>query len=369
MQPDRHGIPCQRIRSCGPPQLGPPHEPTSRTQRLRRILRPIPFAVRRLSPAQVVPVKRKKKTAAAASSRGLEAKRLTSSAPPASIGTLADRIVADGGTVIGIYRDPLGGNWQVLAGLPLDIVEPTPYQRDLSESHVERLSKAINKLDRFLDPVIAVPAPDGKYWTPNGYHRLGALRLLGAKSIVAIVAAEPELAHRILALNTEKAHNLREKALEVARLAEGLAALDDRAEKEFETEFEEPSLVTLGFCYMQNGRFSGGAYQPILKRCEKFLGSKLPKALEVRKERAAKLLELNEAVNAGVAALKARGFESPYLKAFLVARINPLRFQRKAVADFDETIDKMIASAKRFDAAKVKQDQIARTGGPPAAEE
>ena len=48
--------------------------------------------------------------------------------------------------------------------------------------------------------------------------------------------------------------------------------------------------------------------------------------------------------------LKERGFESPYLRAFVVARINPLRFQRGAKADVDETIETMLASARRFDA-------------------
>ena len=281
---------------------------------------------------------------------------------------LAGRIGADGGSVLATYRDPLGGNWQILAALPLDRVEPTPYQRNLSETHVERLAKAISTLDRYLDPVIAVPAADGKYWSPNGYHRLGALKALGAKSIVALVVPEQEVAHRILLLNTEKAHNLRERALEVARLAEALAVLDDRPERDFAIEFEEPALLTLGLCYQQNGRFSGGAYHPVLKRCDKFLTTKLPKALETRRERAEKLLALNDAVNDAVKALKGRGLESPYLKAFVVARINPLRFQRKPTADFDETIDKMLASARKFDASKVKTDQVARTGGPPSEE-
>jgi ParB family chromosome partitioning protein len=284
------------------------------------------------------------------------------------VSTLARTIADDEGTVLATYRDPLGGHWQLLAALPLERVEPTPFQRDLSEAHVGRLAKAIDTLDRFLDPVIAVPAGDGKYWSPNGYHRLGALRQLGAKSIVAIVVPEPEVAHRILLLNTEKAHNLRERALEVVRLAEALAAMDDRPEREFATEFEEAALVTLGLCYQQNGRFSGGAYHPVLKRCDKFLASKLPTALATRRERAEKLLELNEAVNEAVKALKARGMESPYLKAFVVARVNPLRFQRKPTADFDETIDKMLASAKRFDPGKIKADQVARTGGPPSDE-
>ena len=313
--------------------------------------------------------KKKAKPTVPAASRGLDARRLASTQPPASVETLARTIEEDGGAALAIYRDPLGSHWQILAALPISAVEPTPFQRDLSEAHVARVASAIDRLDRYLDPVIAVPAGDGKYWSPNGYHRLGAMRELGAKSIVALVVPEPEVAHRILLLNTEKAHNLRERALEVSRLAEALAALDDRPEREYETEFEEAALVTLGFCYQQNGRFSGGAYHSVLKRCDKFLAAKLPNALITRRERAERLLELNELVNEAVKAMKERGLESPYLKAFVVARINPLRFQRKPTADFDETIDKMIASARRFDSGKIRADQVARSGGPPAAEE
>ncbi len=156
---------------------------------------------------------------------------------------------------------------------------------------------------------------------------------------------------------------MREKALEVNRLAEALASLDDRPEHEFETEFEEPGLLTLGQCYRENGRFAGGAYNPVLKRVEAFLALKLSKALAVRKERAEKLLALDAAVNAAVQALKARGFESPYLKAFIVARINPLRFKRGAKAEFDETVGKMLDAAKKFDATKIKADQVASAGG------
>jgi ParB family chromosome partitioning protein len=319
--------------------------------------------------AATKPRAKKKRAVAPAASRGLDARRLASATPPTSVATLGRTIEDDGGSVLATYRDPLGGHWQLLASLPLDRVEPTPFQRDLSEAHVGRVASAIDKLDRYLDPVIAVPAGDGKYWSPNGYHRLGAMRELGAKSIVALVVPEPEVAHRILLLNTEKAHNLRERALEVARLAEALAALDDRPEREFAIEFEEAALVTLGLCYQQNGRFSGGAYHPILKRCDKFLGSKLPSALDTRRLRAEKLLELNELVNEAVKGMKARGLESPYLKAFVVARLNPLRFQRKPTADFDETIDKMLAGARRFDAAKVRADQVARSGGAPSSEE
>ncbi len=314
---------------------------------------------------------RKKRAKKAVEPRGLTAKQVGSAEPPAAIGRLGERIVDDGGAILASYREPLGGQWQVLAALPIDRVEPTPYQRDLSEPHVARLASAMDRLGRFMDPVIAVPAADGMYWTPNGNHRLAALKTLGARAVVALVVPEPEVAHRILVLNTEKSHNVRERALEVIRLAEALAGLDDRAEKSYETEFEEASLLTLGACYQENGRFSGGAYHPVLKRIETFLGAKLSNALMVRRERAVKLLELDAAVVVAVQGLKARGFDSPYLKAFVLARINPLRFtlKRGQKADWDETIATMLASARRFDPGKVKADQVARAGGAPEGAE
>jgi ParB family transcriptional regulator, chromosome partitioning protein len=307
--------------------------------------------------------RRKKKSAP--EPRGLEASKVGGSPPPAQVEQLTRAIEQDGGSVLGTYRDPLGGHWQILAALPLEKVEPTPYQRDLSEAHVKRLASAIDRLDRFLDPVITVRTEEGRYWTPNGHHRVAGMKSLGARSIVALVVPEPEVAHRILLLNTEKAHNLRERSLEVIRLAQGLADLDDRPEQEFQNEFEEAALLTLGLCYQENGRFAGAVYHPVLRRTETFLPAKLSRALEVRSDHAKRVMELNEAVEETVKVLKERGFESPYLKAFVMARINPLRFQRKVTADFDETLEKMLTAVKKFDPGKVKADQVARAGGPP----
>ncbi len=312
-----------------------------------------------------MPPKRKKK--AEAKSRGLSVEEVASVKPSAAAAALSTAIRDDGGAPLAAYRDPLGGHWQILAALPLDKVEPTPFQRDLSEAHVKRLTGVIDALDRFLDPIIAVRSAEGRYWTPNGNHRLASLRGLGARSIVALVLPEPEVAYKILALNTEKAHNLREKSLEVIRMARDLAPRDSLSEKDYELEFEEAAFLTLGVCYEHNGRFAGGAYHALLKRIDAFLGKPLAKALEVRAERAAALLELDAEVVIAMKALKDKGFDSPYLRPFVVARINPIRFQRGAKAEFDETIAKMLASAKKFRADSVKPEQVARTGG--AAEE
>jgi ParB family chromosome partitioning protein len=298
-------------------------------------------------------------------SRGLAAPDLADGSPPAPAAQLREEIERDGGSVLAVFRDPLGSHWQLLAALPIDRVEPTPFQRDLSEAHVKRLTNVIDNLGRFLDPIIAVRKKDGGYWTPNGHHRLSAMKRLGARSIVALVLPEAEIAYKILALNTEKAHNLRERALEVIRMARDLSDVAPLAEKEYALEFEEPALLTLGVCYEKNGRFPGGAYHPVIKRVDEFFEEKLPKALQKREDRAASVIELEGAVSEAIKALQAKGFQSPYLRAFVVARINPLRFQRGAKASFDETFQKMIASARKFKPESVKADQLARASGPP----
>ena len=113
------------------------------------------------------PRRSRKRPEAAPRSRGIAADELGSGTQPAAVTRLAEAVEADGGAVLARYRDPLGGSWQLLAGLPIDLVEPTPYQRDLSEAHVTRLSAAIDKLGRYLDPIVAVRTDEGRYWTPE----------------------------------------------------------------------------------------------------------------------------------------------------------------------------------------------------------
>jgi len=225
----------------------------------------------------------------------------------------------------------------------------------------------VKKIDRFVDPIVAMSPRPGVYWTPNGNHRLSAMRTLGARSIVAIVVPEAAAAYHILALNTEKAHNLREKALEVIRMYKELMQLPETEEETYALEFEEPALITLGLCYEERPRFSGGAYHPVLKRVEEFLKKPMRTALESREERARKLLELDDAIVKQVNALKAKGLTSPYLKSFVVARVNPLRFRPKDAPpiSFDEVMERMIQAAAKFNPEKVKVDDLAKSGGIP----
>jgi ParB family chromosome partitioning protein len=302
-------------------------------------------------------------------STGLAAGELQAAAPPGAVAELHRLIEADGGKVLSVYRDPYGGQWLVQAALPIDLVEPTPYQRNLSDTHVRKLEGVIGKIGRFLDPIIAVriakPNHAAKYWIPNGNHRLSAMRTLGAKSIIAIVVPEAAAAYQILALNTEKAHNLREKALEVIRMYKELAHLDEATEEQYALEFEEPAFITLGLCYEERPRFSGGAYHPVLKRVEEFLKKSLQDSLAIRQRRARTLLELDDQIVKQVEALKAKGLTSPYLKSFVVARVNPIRFRPKdaPALSFDDALDRMTQAAEKFNPDKIKMDDLAKSGG------
>src|SRR3954470_10014982 len=256
---------------------------------------------------------RKKKVKAEPGSIGLTAEEVAKGSPSAEVTRLGTQIEDAGGHVLASYREPLGGNWVALASLPIDKVKPTPYQRELSKAHADKLAAVIPKVGRFLDPVIAVADGDG-FISPNGMHRLSAMTALGAKAIIALVMPEPEIAFRILALNTEKAHNLKDKALEVIRMARAIAEDGKRSEADVGFELEQAALVTIGICYEKNARFSGGAYNSVVTKCESFSTEPMKKSLELREEHADKLLELDEAVSAAVVRLKESGFTSGYLK-------------------------------------------------------
>ena len=299
---------------------------------------------------------------------GLEPSETKADAP-AAVRELCRGIEADGGAVLAPYREPLGGHWVVLAALPLDQVAPTPYQRDLSEPHVKRLADVISRARRYLDPVIALRVAPKQYQTPNGHHRTNALRALGARAITALVAPEPEVGRLILALNVEKAHALRERSREAIRLAQDLAKLPQAKETDFELEFESPALLTLGLCYEANGRFAGGAYHPMLRRCETFQDAPLDHSLAAREAWAARLMAVDAEVTEHVKALKEQGLESPYLRNFVVARINPLRFRRGATLEMEELLEKLEQAVGRFDAAKIKSGDLAQSGGAAGGDE
>src|SRR6266852_2211945 len=276
--------------------------------------------------------------------RGPEATQSAIAADDAEIGELVAHIRSSRGAVIGAYRDPYGGTPLVFASVPVGAVEATSFQRDLSRTHAERLATAIGDTGAFLDPVIAIPSKEG-FLSPNGRHRIAAARQLGQRSITVLATADPALAYRILALNTEKAHA---------------------------TSFESPAFLTLGCAYEKRDRFSGSSYNSMLRRVELFLDQTLPAALRQREQWAVRLLDIDDRVSAHVKALQELGMKSPYLRAVVVARCNPVRWiptKRGAGPPMSvaEALTRMTKNVRAFEPNKVRPQDLAfaaAVGGP-----
>ncbi len=329
-------------------------------------------------PKPKAPAKAPRRSRKPAGPRGPEPRESLLDPGGTDVATLVARVEQQGGQILGAYRDPFAGEPLLLASLPLKKVEATPFQRDLSKTHAERLMAAIGAAGLFLDPVIAVPGPDG-FWSPNGRHRLEAARRLGMRAVTALLVPNEKLAYRILALNTEKAHNLRDRSLEVIRMALQLAKEEPRSKEiEHAVTFESPVFLTLGCAYAQRSRFAGSSYQAMLRKVDRFLGTGLPASLRQREQWAVRLMDIDDRVAAHVRTMQELGFKSPYLRALVVARCNPVRFvpptrNRDAAPPMSmaEALTRMAANVRKFDPRSVKAGDLALVAAiaPAAAEE
>jgi ParB family transcriptional regulator, chromosome partitioning protein len=306
------------------------------------------------------------KLAPAGRTRGLDAIDVAIALDAAEIAEVVALVRSAGGATIGAYRDPLGGRPLVLAAVPLSAVQPTPFQRDLSPTHAKRLALKIDETAAFLDPLIVVRGQDGRLWTPNGRHRLAAGKVLGLKQITVLISPDETLAYRILALNTEKAHNLRDRSLEVIRMARNLAKTKATSkESQYAAEFESAELLTLGIVYEKSPRFAGGAYSSFLKKVDRFSERTLAASLREREGFAARLLDIDAQAKRIIATLMSRGFKSPYLRNYVVARINPVRFHKAKKGDtkppmpLAQALTRMAAAAKNFKVESVSNSDLA----------
>jgi ParB family chromosome partitioning protein len=316
---------------------------------------------------------RKKKTrgklAPQKQKKGLSPKQIVMSLDDTTLGPLVTEVQKAGGVAIGAYHEPLSGRPVLIASLPIKAVQPTPFQRDLSPTHTQRLAQKIEESGSFLDPLIVVRGEDGRLWTPNGRHRLAAAKKIGLQQITALISPDEQLAFRILALNTEKAHNVKDRSLEVIRMARNLAANKPRSKEiDYAEQFDAPEYLTLGIIYEQNKRFAGGAYSSFLKKVDTFSERTLPVSLRQREDYAARLMAIDADVKKIIDKLQKKGFKSPYLRPYVVARINPVRFHRKKKGQtappmpMSAALTRMAAAAKKFNVDSVRPGEVALVG-------
>lgn len=266
----------------------------------------------------------------------------------------------DGVEILSVYQEPFSEKEQILALVPIKICKPTPFQREISPAHLARLKYAIKKIGRFLDPIILIRTKEGEYWTPNGNHRLEAMKSLGREKITAILIPEEKVLGEILALNTEKPHNIKEKSLEVIKMYyHFLKIAENLPETDFAFQFEEPYFATLGVIYQKKERFSGSAYVPLLKRIDQFLSQPLSQAIKERERRAKRIEEeVEPEVLRVIRELKEKKINLLFIKQFIISHNNPCGKKKRERMDFDEGIDAFLNNLAHFDIGKLRLGEM-----------
>jgi ParB family chromosome partitioning protein len=240
------------------------------------------------------------------------------------------------------FQEPHTGEELIFTVVPTDRLEVIPHQRKPSSAHVQQLATSIQRIG-FLVPLVVVPKAGarGRYVIIDGQHRYLAARELGIDRLPAVVAPE-SLADRMMNLNVEKEPNIRERAyVAVAIYRQHLQARPDVPESAMVDAIERPYYVTLGLAYEQQERMSGSAFEAILRRCDGFLPEPLHKAYEVRRARAARVLEADRLVHRIADRMREKGTWHPYAYHQIVATANPYR-RKRAPVEFDPLFDALV---------------------------
>lgn len=284
---------------------------------------------------------------------------------PKAIKKLREEIEKEKGVeILAVYQEPYSQLWQILVSIEIEKIQPTPFQREISLHHLERLAEVISKTKRYIDPIVLVRPGEGIWLAPDGNHRKEAMEKLGKEKIIGILIPEPDFAFKILSLNVGKPHDLREKSLEAIKIYQELMEKEfERPERDLSPIFDEPSFLTLGILYQQKEKFSGGAYYPFLKKFEKFLEKPLKEAIRERERRGELLFNLDLKVIMLVEELRKGGIQNPFLKAILVSRANPFSKRKVVEIEFDEAIKRFEENLEKINFKNIYENFISEQKG------
>jgi hypothetical protein len=108
-----------------------------------------------------------------------------------------------------------------------------------------------------------------------------------------------------------------------------------------------------------------GAYRDPLGGRARFSERTLAAGLREREGFASRLLDIDAQTKRIIETLQKRGFKSPYLRNYVVARINPVRFHKAKKGDtkppmpLAQALTRMAASAKNFKVDSVSNSDLA----------
>jgi ParB family chromosome partitioning protein len=91
-------------------------------------------------------------------------------------------------------------------------------------------------------------------------------------------------------------------------------------------------------------------------------------AVKDHEKRATMVLDLEEKVAEAVKKLKERGLVSPYLRSFVVAGVNPLRWIKGDPPSLEEVLKTTRERVAKFNVEKIKPQDLAGAAGPPDEE-
>jgi ParB family chromosome partitioning protein len=259
------------------------------------------------------------------------------------------------------------GSWQpvlderglgklVIGDAPLEKLKISPFGRPPSMTHIKKLTEAIQLVGVFIDPLLVVRTEKGEYWIVNGQHRFTVLQRLGMQKATCIFVEEGGLSTLYLYLNTERAMDIREKSIVVARMWLYFRDnLPEHKEGDLEVFFESSMLLTLGLAQElgYTKRISATVWTPLLRVVDYFFQSPIGEIADQRIERAKLLAEASDLLNETMKEIMER---TMYRDKSIARSILMHDLRKDLSGDYVEVFRELMQRMRTFD----RQEFIAR---------
>ena len=259
-----------------------------------------------------------------------------------------------GEQIITRYEEPISSKKLVFTILNIDDIQIHDYERTISEEHLKKLMAAISKTGVYIDPITVFKDNRGKYFVLNGQHRLLAMKRLGYEQIPCIIFDDPEIAKNIIALNTEKAPDIRDMAKESKSIYMEYLENYPQEPETIAGKYIEAYYVTCGFAYEKMEKFGGSVLETLMRKVDLFTEHPLKQAVKIRQKRADKLIQIYNKIIEVEQELKEKDIWHPFIRKEIFSHINPYKRLRVIPDDFDQVIEKLVYNLENFDIASFK---------------